>query len=142
MADNTHQKTAVIGRLSSIPTISTPLDPFASIVRDETGTILMLVWSQLMTNYGGISSISKATFTMMMNCFCTTSRFTTVDLVVKLPLLLTRFILHRSDLAQLLVIVIGPPFSARRFLPALWTIFVEAAVVMDIMTTPLSSHTA
>lgn len=56
-----------------------------------------------------------------------------------IPLLLTKFILHKNDFAQLLVTEIGPPFSDKRFWSDLQIIPVAAAIVMDVVTIPPAS---
>ena len=104
-----------------MPTISTQFDPFASIVHDDPGTTLIPVSSQFKTNSRGMFSISTTVLISRTNCSFTALRFSTVTFAVELPLFLTKFILLRSEFAHLLVKVIGPLFSARRFLSAFLT---------------------
>lgn len=65
-----------------------------------------------------MSSISTTALTSIS---FTASKLVTVIFAVQLPLLLTKFILVRSDFAQLLMIVIGPPFLWQ--LPLWWLLW-------------------
>ena len=144
LPDNAPQNTTIICHLSPIPT--SYLHSFKSIVDDEPGMVLMPVWSQLKTNWGGISSISTTALTSMMNCSFSYS-------FKNLPLSASQMsylfssqnssCTDRSDLAQLLVIVAGPLFFfPRRVLSAFQTMAITATIVMDVVTTPPPSCTA
>ena len=86
-SDNAPRNSAVICYFLRIPTISTSLDPLTFIVQDEPGTMLMPVWSQLMTSCGDISSISTTASASMINCSFTASVLATVSFAIELPLL-------------------------------------------------------
>jgi len=77
------------------------------------------------TPAGGISCISTMAVVSSRNCASLASKISTVILAVELPLLFMNPFFEQQT-AQVLVIMIGSPFSARRFLPWLLTMAVAA----------------
>ena len=89
--------TAVIWHLSEIPTVSTLLVPFTYMVQADPGTILILVWSQLIISSGGTSSILVTALMSSKYCSFSSSKLVTD---MEFPLLFTNLSQYRRDFAQ------------------------------------------
>ena len=90
------KNTAVICLLSLMPTSSTLLDLLSCIVQDADRTNFILVWSQLRTNSGGISSNSMMLTKSSKNSFLFPLKFTSASLLLAVVAFLwTKFMRHK-----------------------------------------------
>ena len=129
--------------LSSNQIISTRFSPFWFIVQEDTGTIFMVVWSQLRIKSSGISSILTTTSISNKNCSLISSKLCTINFLVEHPFRFTKPILYKSDFAQLVVkCIAGPSSSSIKLGLYLRTIALPAAIAMPLVMTPPASRTA